>query len=95
MKTNLGLSLALICIVGMSQTSVLGANKASGKATIYSKSFQGKRTTSGEKYNANQVSGASNKFPLGSKVLVKNQKTGKQLVVKINDRTAKMRFFAF
>ena len=65
------------------------AEKTSGKATVYSSSFKGKKTANGEKYDSQAMTGASNKFPLGSKVKVKNRKTGKQVVVKINDRTSK------
>ncbi len=81
--------LALVSIVSTSSLTANAANKTSGKATIYAKSFAGKKTANGETYKPGAMTAASNKLPIGSKVLVKNKKTGKQAVVKINDKTAK------
>jgi rare lipoprotein A len=65
------------------------SDSATGKATVYSNSFSGKKTASGDRFNQQAPTAASNKFPLGSKVKVKNLKTGKQATVKITDRTSK------
>jgi rare lipoprotein A len=64
-------------------------DQAAGKATIYSDKFAGKKTATGETYKPQQMTAASNKLPLGSKVIVKNKKTGKKAVVKITDRMSK------
>jgi rare lipoprotein A len=58
----------------------------SGKATVYSDSFQGKKTANGERYDKRAVTAASPTLPLGSKVLVKDKSNGKSIVVKVNDR---------
>ena len=58
----------------------------SGKATIYSDSFQGKKTANGERYDKHAITAASPSLPLGSKVLVKNRRTGKSIMLKVNDR---------
>jgi len=58
----------------------------SGKATIVSSKFSGKKTASGEKFNPNSMVAASKTLPLGSKVKVKNKRTGKSATVTINDR---------
>ncbi len=69
--------------------NALAADKAAGKATIYADSFNGKKTANGDIYKSHKVSAASNKLPLGSKVMVKNKQTGKKAVVEINDRMSK------
>lgn len=65
------------------------ANKTSGKATIYADSFNGKKTATGARYKKNEVSVASNKLPLGSKVMIKNRKNGKTVLARVNDRMGK------
>ncbi len=58
----------------------------SGKATIESDKFSGKKTATGEKYNKNAMTVASPTLPLGSKVKVTNKKTGKSAIVRVNDK---------
>ncbi|CAN5315957.1 hypothetical protein BH10CYA1_BH10CYA1_54700 [soil metagenome] len=69
--------------------AVSAANRTTGKATVYADSFNGKKTATGATYKKNGVSVASNKFPLGSKVMVKNKKTGKTILARVNDRMGK------
>lgn len=57
-----------------------------GKASIYSKSFAGKRTASGKPLDARADVVASNSLPLGSKAKVTNLQTGKSAVVTVEDR---------
>ncbi len=64
-------------------------NHTSGKATIYSDSYNGKKTATGDTFKQPSISVASNKLPLGSKVLLKNKKTGKKVVAKVDDRMSK------
>jgi rare lipoprotein A len=64
----------------------LGSNQETGKATVYSDNYQGNKTADGERYNKHAMTGASPNLPLGSKVLVKNQRNGREAIVKINDR---------
>jgi rare lipoprotein A len=82
------LAIILCAFVGSSDFALksLAADQVKGKATIYSDSFVGKKTANGEKYNKNAMTAASPSLPLGSKVLLKNEKTGASAVVKINDR---------
>ncbi len=93
MKRNIASALiplaVLACTVTVSTLVASAANKASGKATVYSDSFNGKKTATGTTYKKNQVSVASRKFPLGSKVSIKNRKTGKTIIAKVTDRTGK------
>jgi rare lipoprotein A len=56
-----------------------------GKASWYGPGLQGKKTSTGERFNSNAMTGASNKVPLGSKVVVTNLDNGKSATVRIND----------
>nr|WP_225986826.1 septal ring lytic transglycosylase RlpA family protein [Rufibacter sp. LB8] len=60
-----------------------------GKATFYASKYEGRKTTSGEKYDPNELTAAHAYLPLNTYVLVKNLKNGKEVVVKINDRMSK------
>lgn len=61
----------------------------SGKATIYSDKFNGKRTANGERFRQNQLTAASPYLPIGSKVKVVNKANKKAVTVRINDRQPK------
>jgi rare lipoprotein A len=60
--------------------------ETSGKASYYGDEFHGDTTASGEIYDQNEFSAAHRKLPFGTRVLVVNEKTKKQVVVNINDR---------
>jgi rare lipoprotein A len=61
----------------------------SGNASFYGgptdPHWQGRTTASGEKFDENAMTAASNTLPLGSYARVTNPQNGKQVVVKIND----------
>jgi rare lipoprotein A len=57
-----------------------------GVASYYHDSLHGRRTASGERYNKTAFTAAHKTLPLGSKVRVTDVKTGKSIIVKINDR---------
>ena len=44
------------------------------------------RTASGEKFDPNKLTAAHHTLPLGTRVQVVNKKTGRAVVVRINDR---------
>ena len=48
--------------------------------------WQGHRTASGERYNEHELTAAHASLPLGSKVKVSSNATGRSVVVTINDR---------
>lgn len=54
--------------------------------TYYAKKFEGRKTTSGERYRAVKLTAAHRTLPFGTLVRVKNLHTGKSVVVRINDR---------
>ena len=58
----------------------------SGSASFYGPGFHGRRTASGDVFDQQSFSGASNRFPLGSWVAVRRLDTNRCAIVKINDR---------
>lgn len=60
--------------------------KQTGVASYYAKKFNGRRTASGERYHGRQLTAAHRTLPFGTMVRVADAKTGKWLVVRINDR---------
>jgi rare lipoprotein A len=58
----------------------------SGRASWYGPGFHGRRTASGETFNTNELTAAHRTLPFGTRVKVVNKKTGKSVVVRINDR---------
>jgi len=58
----------------------------SGDASWYGKDFHGKKTANGETYNMNALTAAHKTLPMNTMVKVTNQKNGKSVVVRINDR---------
>ena len=57
-----------------------------GKASWYGDKFHGKPTASGQKYNMNELTAAHKTLPFGTKVKITNHRTGKSVVVEVNDR---------
>ena len=54
--------------------------------TYYAKKFEGRKTTSGERYRAAKFTAAHRTLPFGTMVKVKNIRTGKTIEVRVNDR---------
>jgi rare lipoprotein A len=57
-----------------------------GLASYYATSFQGRKTANGEIFNNNKLTAAHLTLPFGTLVKVTNIKTGKWVIVRINDR---------
>jgi len=57
-----------------------------GNASYYANSFHGEKTASGALYNKDALTAAHRELPFGTKVKVTYLKTGKSVVVEINDR---------
>jgi rare lipoprotein A len=57
-----------------------------GLATWYGNEYLGSRTANGEMFNPNGLTAAHRTLPFGTQVRVTNEKTGKSVVVRINDR---------
>ena len=58
----------------------------SGGASWYGPGFQGKKTANGERFNTHALTAAHRSLPFGSRVQVTNERTGRSVVVRINDR---------
>lgn len=58
-------------------------------ATYYAKRFKGRRTASGERYDPEAMTAATRDFPLQSWLKVINPANGREVIVRINDRTGK------
>ncbi|MCC9165449.1 septal ring lytic transglycosylase RlpA family protein [Pontibacter harenae] len=57
-----------------------------GKASYYSRKFQGRKMANGEPYRRRKLTAAHKTLPFGTKVKVTNLQSGKTVRVKITDR---------
>jgi rare lipoprotein A len=57
-----------------------------GKAAVAVERSLGSRTASGERYDPQKLTAAHRSLPFGTEVMVKNPKTHKSVVVRVNDR---------
>ena len=82
------LKLPRVALPKLPQQISLGAVRIrlSGWASWYGPGFHGNRSASGEIYNQNALTAAHRSLPFGTKVRVTNTKTGRTVVVRINDR---------
>jgi len=63
-----------------------------GFASYYARRFEGRRTSSGHRYNPNKLTGAHQSLPLGTVVRVINPASKQEVHVTINDRCAPKSF---
>lgn len=57
-----------------------------GSASFYGSEFAGSRTANGERFNPNALTAAHPSLPMGSTVRVTNERNGRSVIVRINDR---------
>ncbi|THU02603.1 septal ring lytic transglycosylase RlpA family protein [Lampropedia puyangensis] len=57
-----------------------------GQASWYGDKFHGRLTANGERYNMNAMTAAHRSLPFGTEVCVRGLLTGKEVLVRINDR---------
>lgn len=55
-------------------------------ATYYGSIFHGRKTASGEVFDKNKLTCASNHFRMGSKLQITNLNNRKSVIVKVNDK---------
>jgi peptidoglycan lytic transglycosylase len=67
-------------------TQAPGHYVETGTASWYGPGFLGNRTSSGEVYNAEEMTAAHQTLPLGTRVVVTNLENGRSVEVRINDR---------
>lgn len=63
-----------------------GVEIGRGTASWYGPGFRGRRTASGEPFDDSDLTAAHRTLPFGSRVLVRNVRNGREVVVRINDR---------
>ncbi len=68
---------ALTCLASAAQAEI---------ATYYGKEFAGRRTASGERFNPGAMTAAHRTLRFGTRVRVTNARTGRSVIVRINDR---------
>jgi rare lipoprotein A len=64
---------------------------ARGRASWYGPTFHGRRTSSGERFDMNELTAAHATLPFGTRVRVRNVANGREVVVRINDRGPRVR----
>lgn len=64
----------------------IGRTLDRGVASWYGPGFQGRLTANGERFDMNELTAAHKTLPFGTHVQVKSNRTGKAVVVRINDR---------
>jgi rare lipoprotein A len=57
-----------------------------GIASSYGRDFHGRKTSSGEPFDMNAMTAAHKTLPLGVYVKVQHKRTGREVIVRINDR---------
>src|ERR1700694_4313331 len=58
----------------------------SGQASWYGQGFTGRRTTSGAIFNPSRLTAPHDPLPLGTRIRVTTQETGRSVIVTITDR---------
>ena len=80
------ISLATACAVFCLSTLFSISNPASAQVGLASFYKHGGRTANGERFNANALTAAHPTLRFGTKVRVTHLKTGRSVIVRINDR---------
>jgi len=70
------------CLIGLTLSNSEKSSAQSGNASVHS----GGRTASGEYAHSQEMTAAHRSLPFGRKVRVTNHRTGRSVVVRINDR---------
>ena len=86
MTKNIVVVAALVTGLLSSVTGTALAGDQCGGASWYGPGFHGKKAASGERFNENAMTAAHRSLPFGTVVSVIDQRTGKSVQVKINDR---------
>lgn len=71
---------------GYAESASGGALIQEGKASWYGERFRGRSTANGEPFNPDDLTAAHKTLPFGTMVRVVVPKTGRSVVVRINDR---------
>lgn len=77
---------------GTDETASQRKGGVEGIATYYAKKYNGRRTSSGERYRPDGMTAAHSSLPLGTMVRVVNLTNLREVVVRINDRCRSRKF---
>ncbi len=80
------LVLSTTLAMGVAEAHSPHGSGSGGLASWYGPGFWGHRTANGERLNAGSFTAAHRFFPFGTRVLVTSRRTGRSVVVRINDR---------
>ncbi|QEE38110.1 septal ring lytic transglycosylase RlpA family protein [Methylobacterium sp. WL64] len=83
MTSGFGKFVATVGMLSAIVGTTLPAAAQSGGASWYG---SGHRTANGERFNPNGLTAAHRSLPFGTRVRVENRRTGRSVVVRINDR---------
>lgn len=78
--------LLFLCVLVGCIISNAAQRKQRGKASYYSKSVHGARTSNGGRYHKDSLTCAHRTYPFGTVLYVKNPRNGKTVTVKVTDR---------
>ncbi len=67
-------------------TAAAAGDVSEGKLAWYGKKFNGRKTASGERFNASALTMAHKTLPFGSRVKITNLANKRSVVVRVNDR---------
>jgi rare lipoprotein A len=70
----------------LAAVSFVGCQQSFAECGIASTYSSGSQTANGERYNHMGISAAHKTLPFGTQVVVRNQRTGRSIAVRINDR---------
>lgn len=70
----------------INQSCLISRETSTGEASWYGFELHGQRTADGGHFDMLALTAAHRTFPFGTRVMVKNKRNGKMIVVKITDR---------
>lgn len=96
-----GVALVVLSALMLAATDIVAQNYSvddtvteyPNHGTYYHDRFEGRKTASGEVFDQNKFTAAHWKIKLGTYVMVTNRNSGRQVIVKVNDRCPKRGVF--
>ena len=86
LKLPLAAALLSCAFPRISTAEAAGTGIQRGAASWYGPGFHGRKTANGERFNTHAMTAAHKSLPFGTKVRVVHEKSGRSVVVRINDR---------
>ncbi|MER2998998.1 septal ring lytic transglycosylase RlpA family protein [Pontibacter populi] len=82
------LTVIIFLFIGIGQVTIAQdiTQTETGPASWYGSKYHGRKTSSGERYNKNDMTAAHKTLPFGTKVKVTNLANNESVILRINDR---------